>query len=187
MDFKARLLLEYPVPQVASIWAGDGLERTPLENLDDLIQCCVDEIASDILITGYVEAQGMVTYMPKGCILCSAAQLSNQYPFQGNRNIKVTYDKSKNVAYLRYYPAIITYKRKLLVEDLATLDGDRLIYIKAYTLWKMAEKELQYLKNPSMSVDNGQLDFSVLESFRDKMYDLYKTKKEDILLYSTHN
>lgn len=187
MDFSKRLFLEYPVPQTISIWGGDGLERVPLEDIGTLIECCVDELASDLLITGHIEATGMSTYMPKGTVSCSSAMLSGAYPFQGNRNLKVTYDKANNIAYLRYYPAIITYRRKLLVDDLAELDGDRLIYIKSYVLWKMAEKELQYLKNPTMNVDNGQLDYSVLEKFRDTMHDDYVRKKDDIMLYACHN
>lgn len=187
MEFKTRLWNDYPIPKVASIWQGDGLERTPLEDIDTLIEGCVDELVSDIQITGYVEATGMITYMPAGTLTCTSAQLSSQYPFQGNRQVKVTYDKSKNVAYLRYYPAVIAYRRKLTLADLDNLDGDRLIYVKTYVLWKMAEKELQYLKNPTLSVDNGQVDLSVLEAFRDKMHQDYKDRKEDILIYSCHN
>lgn len=185
MTFKDKLFSEYPIPFELSIWGGDNIKTLPVGDINVLIESAVDEIASDILITAYIEATGMTTQMPEGTVTVSSAMLSGNFPFQGNRLIKATYDIANRVCYLRYYPAVITYKRKLQVSDLLNLSGDQLIFTKSYILWKMAEKELAILKAADMTVDNGTINLSVLESFRDKMYDRYKDLKEGILLYST--
>jgi len=187
MTFKDKLFTEYPIPRTVTIWDTNGLQLEAVESIDNLIATCVDELASDILVTGYKNAYGLVTHMPEGTLMVQSAMLTNNYMFQGNRLVKVTYDKGNNVAYLRYYPALLTYKRKLLVSDLENLIGDQLRYTKAYILWKMAEKELSILKEVNMQVDNGQVDWEVLTSFRDKMLDLYKNLKEEILIYSSAN
>lgn len=185
LSFVDKLWLEYPIPRELSVWEGDYALRQSIESLKDLIDSSVDEIGSDILLTAYLEATGMITYMPKGTVTVSSAMLSSSMPFQGNRLIKATYDSANNICYLRYYPAVISYKRRLSVDDLDSLVGDRLIYVKSYLLWKMAEKELSILKSSNMIVDNGQIDLSVLSDFRDKMFSRYNTLKEGILLYST--
>lgn len=187
MTFKDKLFTEYPIPRTVTIWDTNGLQLEAVESIDNLISTCVDELASDILVTGYKNAYGLVTHMPEGTLMVQSAMLTNNYMFQGNRLVKVTYDKGNNVAYLRYYPALLTYKRKLLVSDLENLIGDQLRYTKAYILWKMAEKELSILKEVNMQVDNGQVDWEVLTSFRDKMLDLYKNLKDEILIYSSAN
>lgn len=187
ITFKDKLLTEYPIPRSISIWTSNGMQLEAVESLDDLIETCVEELASDILITDYKKAYGLVTHMPEGTVTVQSAMLNNNYLFQGNRLVKVTYDKGNNVAYLRYYPAMLTFKRKMLVVDLDNLQGDQLRYTKAYILWKMAEKELSILKSVNMQVDNGQVDWSVLESFRDKMHDTYENLKDSILIYASAN
>ena len=184
-SFQDKIVVEYPVPKKLSIWFGDEVHTYPLSDFNLLISTVVDEISSDIVMTEYIEAQGIATYMPKETVSIVCAQLSSNMPFQGNRMVKVTYDQSKKIAYCRYFPAIITYQRKLKVEDLESLTGDRLIYIKCYILWKMAEKELSILKTTNFQVDNGVIDFSVLETFRDKMYQRYIDLKSEILLYNS--
>lgn len=186
MDFTDKLFIEYPIPKEVSIWGSrPGVEK--VVDINDLIESCVSEIASDILITAYIEATGMITYMPEGTVSIKCAKLSAIYPFQGNRLVKCTFDKGSRQAYLRYYPAIITYNRILTLEDIPNLVGDRLIYLKSYVLYRMAEKEINLLKSANMSVDNGQFDLSTLEDFRDKKHDYYITKKDEILLYNTVN
>jgi len=155
MNFKRKLLVEYPIPEELSIWGGDGAFRVPLASLDELIESVVDEVASDILLTAYIEGSSMCVDMPEGTVTVTSAMLTNSYPFQGNRLVKVTYDKGNNRAYLRYFPAIITYQRKLKVSDLDNLTGDRLRYMKLYTLSKMAERELITLRSANMSTDNA--------------------------------
>lgn len=184
--FIQKLFIEYPIPKSLSCWGSlPGVE--PVEDIEVLVDTVVDELASDVLIDGSIQASGMITQMPKGTITCTSAMLSSIYPFQGNRLVKVTYQQSSNTAYLRYYPAVINYRRRVTREDLETLAGDRLIYFKSYCLWKMAERELSILKTTNMQVDNGQIDFSVLETFRDKQHEYYTRIKEEILLYSTVN
>lgn len=187
MNFKEKLYADYPIPSDISVWGSNGLQLSAVADLDDLISTCVDELASDILVTGYKNAYGLVTHMPEGTLMVQSAMLTNNYMFQGNRLVKVTYDKGNNIAYLRYYPAMLTYKRKLLVSDLENLIGDQLRYTKAYILWKMAEKELSILKAVNMQVDNGQVDWEVLSSFRDKMHQTYNDLKTEILIYSSAN
>lgn len=184
--FIQKLFIEYPIPKQLSCW-GSKPGAPPVEDISVLIDTVLDELASDVLVTDYIEASGMITYMPEGTVTCTSAQLSSIYPFQGNRLVKVTYDSSSRKAFLRYYPAVITYKRKLKLEDLENLVGDNLIYFKSYCLWKMAERELAILKTVNMNVDNGQIDFSVLETFRDKQYDYYIKMKDEILLYGCVN
>ena len=51
----------------------------------------------------------------------------------------------------------------------------------------MAEKEVSLLKTANMTIDNGSFDLSVLESFRDKMFNKYNELKPEILMYATVN
>ena len=184
--FKDKLFMGYPIPRQISIWSP--LPGKPaVEDIDVLIETVVDELASDVLMTDHIEATGMITYMPEGTITCTSAMLSGIYPFQGNRLVKVTYDASSRKAFLRYYPAVITYSRKLRKEDLEILTGDRLMFFKAYCLWKMSEKELAVLKTANMNIDNGQIDFSTLEEFVRKQHEYYLKIKEEILIYATVN
>lgn len=184
-SFKDKLFSEYPIPRALSIYGGDGVMIDILEDIDSLIECCVDDMGSDVCVYDYAQVTGIATKMPKDCITVTSAMLSSQYPFQGNRLVKVTYQKDSNTAFVNYYPATLTYIRPIRVSDLDTLTGDRLIYMKSYVLWKMSEKELSTLLATQMNVDNGVVNFSILESFRDKMYDRYLKLKEEILLYAT--
>ena len=184
--FIQKLFVEYPVPQQLSCW-GSRPGFQPIEDISLLVETCIDELASDVHIVANIEATGMITYMPEGTITCTSAMLSGIYPFQGNRLVKVTYDQSSRKAFLRYYPAVITYTRRLTLEDLETISGDRFIYIKSYCHWKMAEKELSILKTANMNVDNGQIDLSVLEKFMDTRRERYEHLKEEILMYATVN
>jgi len=186
---KDRIWSEYPIPQTLSTWGGDDLERQEEFNLDSLIETCLEELGSDIFLTEYKQATGMITHMPKGTITCTSAKLSGQYPFQGNRIVKVTYDASNRQAYLRYYPATITYRRQVTIEDVdnGKLIGDRLRFVMFYIMWKMGRKELNTLKTANMNVDNGAIDLSVLDEFQKECQESYKTLKEEILIYSTVN
>lgn len=185
-SFKYKLFVEYPIPVELSIW-GSRPGVPAVDDINGLIESAVDEVASDVLMVCYIEATGMITNMPKGTVSIKSAKLSSMFPFQGNRLIKCTFDQGSMKAYLRYYPATICYNRILTVDDLPNLIGDNLLYVKAYILYKMAERELNILKSSNMSVDNGQLDLSTLEDFRDKKRDYYLHMKEEILLYNTVN
>lgn len=182
--FVNKLKFKYPIPTDVSIWWGNGLELTALQDLSDLIESCVEELASDILITAYKNACGLRTKMPDDCVTVTSAMLTQNYMFQGNRLVKCTYDKGNNVAFLSYYPAKLTYKRKMHVADLDTLQGDQLIYVLSYVLWKMSDKELQILQAVNMTVDNGTVDWKVLETFRDECKSRYETLKPEILIYA---
>lgn len=184
MEFVDRLFIEYPIPKEVSIWGSrPGVES--VANIYDLIETSVSEVASDILVTCYMETSGMITYMPEGTVSVKSAKLSAIYPFQGNRLVKCTFDKGSRRLYLRYYPAIITYERLMTVEDVSNLVGDRLIYFKSYVLYRMADKEINLLKAANMTIDNGQFDLSTLENFRDKKLEYYTTKKDEIMLYNS--
>lgn len=183
-SFIDKLFIEYPVPKEVSCW-GSRPGVPPLESIETLVDTALDELASDVQIRAAIEANGMVTQMPEGTITCTSAMLSAIYPFQGNRLVKVTYDAAANRAYLRYYPATISYLRHMNREDLDNLKGDRLIYFKAYCLWKMAERELLILKTARLETDNGTIDMSVLEEFRNNKKDYYTQMKDQILIYST--
>lgn len=186
--FKDKLWSEYPIPHEVSIWAEEPearLDLTEVVNLGDLINSVVEEVASDILVTAYKRSSGLRTKMPDGTVTVQSAFLSQNYMFQGNHLVKVTYDRGANVAYTNYYPCTLTYRRKLLTTDLDALEGDRLRYVKAYTLHRMAAKELQVLKAADFNVDNGQVNLEYLQSFSDEQRELYTTLKEGILLYAS--
>lgn len=214
LTFKDRLFSSYVVPRTASIWGGDGNKRLPLEDIDVLIETCVDEVGTDVIIIDHILGTGMTTYMPEDTVTVMSAMLSDSMPFQGNRLTKVTYDQYSRRAYLKYFPASITYGRKLRLEDLdptfkkdrktgeylrdpygrfiqdkpAKLQGDRLLYFMSYVHLKMIEKEIAILRSVNMNVDNGQVDFTVLEDFRNDMRKKIEELKQDsILLYSCKN
>lgn len=187
VSFKDKLKVDYPIPWQFSIWSGNNLEIAPLEDWDKLIETCTEELASDLFVTDYMDSYGMVTQMPEDCVNCTSAMLTGAYPFQGNRIVKLTYDRASKKCFLRYFPATITFLRKLTVERLELLQGDRLRFAKAYMLWKMAEKELNYLKPTSMNVDNGQIDLTALETFKNNMNQLYTELKDVIFIYSAVN
>lgn len=183
--FKEKLWYDYPIPSELSIFGGNDVTTAPIKNLDVLIDSVVDEVASDILMVGYIEGTGMATHMPEGTVNVCSASLSAIYPFQGNRLVKATYDSSKNICFLRYYPATITYQRKLLVSDLDTLTGDNLLYVRDMALWKMATQELGILKSVNMTLDNGAIDLAELERYRDEKKSRVETLKTEILIYSS--
>ena len=168
-----------------TIWGGNNIDLPIVENLDTLIEMCVSELASDIQITDYVSSNGMTTNMPEGTLTVLSAKLSTSFPFQGNRLVKHTYDKASNKTFLRYWPAVITYRRQMNVEDLENLTGDQLIYTKSYIFAKMAEKEINILKTVNMEVDNGTLNLEYLDKFRQTAYDRYQNLKESIFIYSS--
>ena len=184
--FINKLFAEYPIPYELSVYGGDN-NKPAIYQLPHLIDACLDELGSDVFVVDYLHATGMSTPMPKDTISVVSAKLDANYTYQGNRMVKVTYDRGNNTAYLKYYPAIITYRRPVYYKDLDDLKGDRLRYIKAYVLWKMACRELAILKGASWATDMGTIDNSVMESFRDEMHDTYKTLKEEILIYSASN
>lgn len=185
--FLQSIINEYPLVEPYTVWSRGMDGSVPLADINLLISNVVDEVKSDILIVGRVEATGISTQMPEGTLHVSSASLSGAMPFQGNRLVKVTYNPQTNTAYCRYYPAVITYQRLLKVEDLDNLRGDQLIYVRAFVLWKMAEKELHILKVANMQLDNGEFNLQYLEDYRDAMRRKVEELKPEILIYSTFN
>ena len=183
--FKKRIWLEYPVPKEFSIWGGDGINTLPLKNLDELIEMCVEDVATDIVVRADRKATGMVTSLPTDTIAVMYANMD--FNFQGNRQVKVSYDSSKHIALLRYFPATIVYQRKLHLEDVPNLQGDRLIYFRTYVQWKMAETELSFLKTMNMTLDNASIDLETLKNFMDSAKEKVNTLRDSILIYSPTN
>lgn len=185
-DFKRKIWLDYPLPERLSVWGGDGVNTVPLKNIDDLITMCVEDVASDIVVRAELMATGITTKLPQDTVTVMYANMD--YPFQGNRQVKVSYDHSTKVAMMRYTPARIVYQRKMHVEDIDKLQGDRLIYFRYYVMNKMAVVELNYLKTMDMTIDNGTIDLATLEKFAEETAAKVKELKEDtILLYSPSN
>lgn len=188
-----RLWVEYPIPYHVSIWGGDDIDSFPVADLTTLIAGCVQELASDVYVTDYINATGNITQLPNDAFAVVSARLS--FEFQGNRVVKATFDPSTKRCMLRYYPAAITFRRTISVPYLDAVNmygqpyvqGDSLIYIKAYILWKMAEKELQILKAVDLQADNGQVDLSVLSDFATTYRQRYEELKPAILIYATGN
>ena len=184
-SFKKRLWLEYPIPEQFSIWGGDGVNTTPLKDIDELITMCVEDVATDIVVRDFANASGMSTQLPADTVTVMYGLMD--YPFQGNRQVKVSYDATNNTALMRYFPARIVYQRKMHVEDIDMLQGDRLIYFRYYVMHKMAVAELTLLKTMSMNIDNGAIDLGMLEDFANKTKDKVETLRESILIYSPTN
>lgn len=184
--FKEWVWLDYPMPKEFSIWGGDMVHTLPIENLDQLIIMCVEDVASDILIRGSASAYEQTTSLPKDTVTVMYANLA--FPYQGNRQVKVSYDHTTKKAFLRYFPAEVVYQRKMHIEDIDLLQGDRLIFFRSFVLAKMATLELSYLKTTSMNIDNGSIDLNTLEKFAESMTEKVNKLKEDtILMYSVSN
>lgn len=184
-QFKSRIWNKYPIPKEFSIWGGDMVHTLPLEDLDALIEMCVEDVATDLVVREYKHATGLSTSMPADTVTCLYANLD--FPYQGNSQVKVSYNHSLKQAYLRSFPAIIVYQRKMHVEDIDTLQGDRLIYFCNYVMSMMATKELSYLKTVSMNVDNGNIDLGTLEKFAEKTAEKVEKLRESILIYAVSN
>lgn len=184
MNIKVQLWNEYPIPQDVSIWGGDGTDSVPVADLDSLIELSVNDLASDVLLNGSILCYNQSNVLPEGTISVISAKLSSPYNFQGNRYVKFNFDVESRTVYLRYYPALVSYKKELTVHDLALLKGDRLIYVKSYILWKMSDKELAIMKSVNFSADNVTLDFTMLSDFRDRNKATYEALKPEILIYT---
>jgi len=184
--FKSQIWLDYPLPKEFSIWGGDQVHTLPIKDLDALIKMCVEDVASDILIREHKTGSDLSTSLPKDTVTVMYATMD--YPYQGNRQVKVSYDHSTKKAFLRFFPATIVYQRKMHVEDIDKLQGDRLIYFRYYVMNKMATMELSYLKTANMTLDNGSIDLDTLSKFAENTADKVNKLKEDtILMYSTVN
>ena len=183
--FKKRVWLEYPVPKEFSIWGGDMVHTLPLEDIDALIEMCVEDVATDIVIREYKHALGLQTPMPEDTVTVLYANLD--FPYQGNRQVKVSYDHSTKQAFMRTFPGLIVYQRKMHVEDIDKLQGDRLIYFRNYVMNKMATMELSYLKTMNMDVDNGTINLETLKDFADDTAEKVKDLRESILIYAVSN
>lgn len=184
-QFKNRIWLEYPVPREFSIWGGDMVHTLPIQNLDALIEMCVEDVATDIVMRGYKHALGLQTPMPEDTVTVLYANLD--FPYQGNRQVKVSYDHSTKQAFMRTFPGTIVYQRKMHIEDIDKLQGDRLIYFRYYVMNKMATMELSYLKTMNMNVDNGSIDLDTLRTFAENTAEKVDKLRESILIYAVSN
>lgn len=204
VNFKKRLLMNYPVPEDATIWCGNG-ERPALEDLDFLIDASVEELSSDIHIKASKRCSGLKSYFTKrdGQVVdILSCQLV--YNFQGNKWVKWNYNDQERSICLKYYPCQVNYLRKFMIEDLGCvvtgtddepvyswtgdmhpkITGDILKYVVLYIQAQMAEKELFYLKSVTVNVDNGSLDYGPLEAFLAKAKEVLASMKQDIFIYT---
>lgn len=183
LTLKQRLFSEYPIPEILSIFGGDGISTFPLVDVDVLIESCIEELASDIYITDFVTIGSYGKfYLPKDAMGVVSAKLD--YPFQGNRYVRVSYNASDHSVVTKYFPVVVSYRRKVTVDNVDRLSGDLLIYVKNYILYKMAEKELVTIGSANLNADNGSIDLSHLASFRDSRRDSYLERKQDIMVYT---
>lgn len=183
--FKERLWNEYPIPAKFSIWQGDGVNTLSLKSLDSLIEMSVEDVATDLVVIDNITTSSMQTRLPDDTVTVMYGTMN--YYFGGNRQVKVAYDKPTHQALMRYFPATITYQRKMHLEDIPNLQGDRLIYFRSYVLWKMAEGELSFLKTMNMNLDNATINLEVLEKFMNERKDKVELLRESILMYSPTN
>jgi hypothetical protein len=174
----------YPIPRSLSIWHGDGDLRQPVEDINVLLESVVTEAGSDIFITDYQSCYGMSTQMPEDTITCKSASLTDNFPFQGNRLVKVTYDASSRKAFVRFFPATITYIRKLRTQDLDDLVGAKYRYCQLLFVYRMVEKELSVLKSVNFAIDNAGYNIEVLEKFRDEKFKELSDLRDEVLIYA---
>lgn len=185
LTLKEKIFSQYPIPFEISIWGGDGIETFPIVDFDTFLETCIEELASDLVITDYIRVNAVKTYLPSDTVGVVSAKLD--YPFQGNRNVKVTYnayDKSVNA---RYYPSVVTYRRKLTMCNAYKLEGDQLQYLLDFVLFKMADKELTILGGTTLNADNGAINLTALEKFRDRREERYESRKSEIYIYGVGN
>lgn len=185
ISLRQRLFAEYPIPEPISVWGGDGVSTFALVDFDVFLETCIDELASDLSVVDFMRVNSMQAYLPSDTVGVVSAKLD--FPFQGNRNVKVTYNAHNKSVNTRYYPAVVTFKRRLTMKNVDKIKGDKLIYLKDYILYKMAEKELTMLGSVKLDADNGELDLEALRTFRDKRLENYLARKEDILVYNVGN
>lgn len=183
-SFIEQIWAEYPVPKDISIWEPTE-DSEPVADLNVLLNSCLKELSSDLFRTEHIPSTGMTTNLPDDLVSIICVKLMQ--PFQGNRQVKYTLDRSTNQIHLRYYPSIISYKRKLRFQDLNEMVGDELRYAKSYVLWKMANKELQVLKSVKLDADNGEFDLSELKEFANSCKEEYTELKKEILIYGGNN
>lgn len=185
LTLKQRVFSQYPIPESISIWGGDSIETFPLVDFDVFAETCIDELASDLVITDYITVNSVKTYLPSDTVGVVAGKLD--YPFQGNRNVKITYNASDKSVNARYYPCVVTYRRRLSMKNVNKLEGDQLQYLLDYMLFKMADKELAMLGGVDLNADNGQINLSALQKFRDSREERYESRKESIMIYGVGN
>lgn len=185
LSLKQRIFSQYPVPYAISIWGGDGVSTLPLEDINVFLETCIDELASDLCITDYIRINSVQTFLPSDTVGVVAAKLD--FPFQGNRNVKVSYNAYNKSVNCRYYPAVLTYRRRLTMANVNKLVGDQLQYLLDYCLYKMAEKEITILGGVQLNADNGSIDLESLIRFRDAREKRYEDRKAEILIYSVGN
>lgn len=184
MKFIDQIWVAYPFPREASIWGDTEDGALAVSSLEDLVEMCVDELASDIMLTDTIVCHNQATPMPEGTVSVYSAKYEGPYGFQGNRSVKFNYDPHRNMVFLRIYPAAVSYNKRLTVEALDTLKGDRLIYCKSYVLWRMSEKELTVMKSVNFSADNATLNFETLGDFVEQQKKLYEDMKPEIMIYA---
>ncbi len=181
MSFVDYLFLEYPVPRNLSIWE-DTLYDKAVSSLDGLIELCVQSLASDVMITESTRAYGTSTFLPEDTITVCNVKLD--FRFQGNKHVKFNWNPGTRECFVRFYPAIITYRRKLHVEDLDRLQGDVLRYVLYFVLSKMAEKELLTLSTVKVNTDTATIDTTSLSQFLSDCKTKFEELKKGIHLYT---
>lgn len=185
LSLKQRIFSQYPIPYAISIWGGDGISTFPLEDFNVFLETCIDELASDLCITDYMRINSMQTFLPSDTVGVVSAKLD--FSFQGNRNVKVTYNAYNKSVNCRYYPAVVTYRRRLSMANVGKLTGDQLQFLLDFCLYKMADKEITTLGSVQLNADNGAINLEALTQFRDSREKRYEERKAEILIYSVGN
>lgn len=199
IQFIQKVWLEYPIPFSVSIWGiaeTNRLSRTgscsqprsmlnPADDytVSDLVSKSLKELRSDICINQSMNVTGLQTYMPAETRNIISVKLLPR--FQGNRYVKYTYDQDSKVLNVRFYPATIRYSVNVTERNVDNLEGDMLIYLLNYVLWKMASKEHTQLTSVTLNADNGEVNLTSLAEFRDNCKKAYEDLKPEILIYSS--
>ena len=185
LTLKQILFLDYPIPEQLSVWGGDGIVTHPLVDLDAFIETSLMELASDIAVVDYCYMGGNTLQLPNDTLNVIGARFDMAY--QGNRSVKVTYNPYNKTVNCRFVPCVVTFRRKLSLDNISKLGGNQLIYVKKFILAKMADKELTMLGTVNLNADNGSIDLDSLKSFRDECRSYVENAKGEIMMYAVGN
>lgn len=182
-SFIDRFWSQYPMERSVSIYGGDGVNTTPLSDLNILIASCVEDLKSDLYVVEYVNCPSQITPVSEDVFAVVNARLS-AFAFAGNTSVPIQLDRGLHQLRCLYVPARATVRRYLRVSDIDTLVGAQLQFFTAYVMFKAAMKELTVLQSVTLEADNGTVNLQPLADFAERNRALWEQMREDILIYT---
>ena len=178
LTIKDRVLLDYPLPLVASVWGRRD------SNFDDLFQSCLDDLESDLELYDSVRITSTPCTLPEGTRAVTNCKAESLMSAQTNQFVKHTFDKPTRQVACRFLPALCTFKRNVLLEDLDNIRGSVLQYYKAYVIIKMLEIEISWLTAVRLESTTGSIDVEGLKAVKSELEKKFENMRADILFPS---